>query len=236
MGLTLERKKRKNLLLSLIYWLSKLLPLSRERKFIFFLNLEWIFERLAHEMSFKIYSTEKHPLRAYSSEFLLQFIKPEYVVLDLGCKYGEISFITAEKAKKVVGIDFDEAAIEKAKTLHKKSNLYFEVGDAVVYLKTNSQKFDILILSHILEHIEKPKKFINDVKKLVSYIYVEVPDFDKSYLNHYRKDFGCDLIYTDSDHISEFDRIDILALFKECQLEIISSEYRFGVQRYWLKS
>jgi SAM-dependent methyltransferase len=223
MGLTFERKKKKNLLLSFIYRLSKLPFLSAEKKFTLFLNLEWVFERLAHE------------IRVYSSEFLLQFIKPEYAVLDLGCKYGEISFTTAAKAKKVVGIDFDEAAIEKAKTLYKKANLSFEVGDALVYLKNNSEKFDVLILSHILEHIEKPKDMIIDLKKLVDFIYVEVPDFDKSYLNHYRKDFGCDLIYTDPDHISEFDRVDLLNLFKECELEVLSSEYRFGVQRYWLK-
>lgn len=236
MGLKLQRKKKKNILLSLVYRASRLLPFSKPRKLKLFLNLEWIFERLSHETSFEIYSNEKHPLRSFSLEFLIQFIEPNYSVIDLGCKYGEISYYISYKAKKVIGIDFDKVAIEKAQSIHQNNNLSFKVGDALVFLNNSKEKFDVVILSHILEHIDKPEELLMHLKEYVSYLYVEVPDFDKSYHNHYRKDLGCDLIYTDPDHISEFDRKDLIELFNRCNMQIKSSEYRFGVQRYWLKT
>ena len=46
MGVTFKRKKKKNLLLSLIYRLNKIPILSKKKKFELLLNLEWIFERL----------------------------------------------------------------------------------------------------------------------------------------------------------------------------------------------
>ncbi|HRG51202.1 MAG TPA: class I SAM-dependent methyltransferase [Bacteroidia bacterium] len=236
MGVTFKRKKKKNLLLSLIYRLNKIPILSKKKKFELLLNLEWIFERLVHEMSFDLYNETKHPLRIYTNAFLFNFIKPEDSVLDLGCKYGEISAAIAEKVKRVVGVDFDKIAIDKANSSYKRNNLSFVTGDALIYLKNNTEKFNVLILSHILEHIEEPKKMLLDFKPFVQYMFIELPDFDKTYLNHYRKDFNCELIYSDPDHIFEFDRIELINLIKDCELEILSSEYRFGVQRYWLKT
>jgi ubiquinone/menaquinone biosynthesis C-methylase UbiE len=235
MGIILKREKRRHFLLSVIYRLSKLPFLKQKTKFKLFLDLEWIFDRLAHEKSFKLYSANKHPIRLFTTNFIFQYLTPEQTVLDLGCKYGDIAYILAEKAKKVVGIDFNAVAIETAKTLYAKSNLVFEVGDALHFLEKNTEKFDVLILSHILEHLDNPKELIIDFKPFVEYMYIEVPDFDKSYLNHYRKDFKFDLIYTDTDHVAEYDRIDMVQLLKECKLEIIASEYRFGLQKHWCK-
>ena len=53
------------------------------------------------------------------------------------------------------------------------------------------------------------------------------------YLNHYRKDQQLDLIYTDDDHITEFDRDELKALLQECNMKIIKEDYRYGVQKIW---
>lgn len=235
MGIKQARKKKSNLLLSAIYRLSKLPFLSSTSKFKLFLNLEWIFERLAHEKSFDYYSTGDHPLRKISNSHILGLIKESDRVLDMGCHAGQITAAIATKAKHVTGIDYNKDAIEHAKLNFKKDNLVFIHSDIETYLQKSSESFDVLVLSHILEHLDNPEKMILCIKPFINYMYVEVPDFDKTYLNHYRKDLDLGLIYTDADHISEFDRVEMKDLIKSCGFSILESEYRFGVQRHWCK-
>lgn len=235
MGIKLDRKKPKNILLSIIYRLSKILLINNARKLRLYLDLEWIFDRLAHEVSFKTYNENEHPVRVYSRKFILGFITDKHVVLDIGCKYGDISYYIAQKAKKVIGIDLNEDSIEIAKAKYKKENLSFEVYEASQYLSDNIDEFDVLILSHVIEHLDNPVDFLNSFLKYFKFIYIEVPDFDRHYLNHYRKDNRIKLIYSDNDHIYEFNRYEMIALLQECNLTIIKSEYIFGVQKIWCK-
>lgn len=235
MGVKLPRQKPTSVLTSAIYRASKLPFMKDRQKFRFFLNLEWIFDRLSHEWSYKYYTPASHPARIYSYAFILDHIKPEDKVLDLGCNLGDISYRVAEVAQKVVGIDYAEKAIEEAKRRYNRPNLEFHCAEAYDYLKKNDTKFDILLLSHILEHLDDPKDFLMKFKDFFSYIYIELPDFDRYYLNHYRKDLNMPIIYSDDDHISEFDRKELKALLKECNIEIMHSEFIFGVQKFWCK-
>ncbi|MCY7346385.1 MAG: class I SAM-dependent methyltransferase [Pyrinomonadaceae bacterium] len=233
MGIKLQREKKRLLITSIFYRMIKL-PLSSNKKLKLFLNLEWIFSRLAHEMSFKIYSPQTHPIRNYAKKFLLDVLDEQQSVLDLGCGSGDVSNIIAEKARTVVGIDHNEESLKIASDKYKRSNLTFIHEDARTYLKT-SDKFDVLILSHILEHLDDPKDFLQTFKDYFEYVYIEVPDFDRDVANHYRKDLNMELIYSDNDHVSEFDRYELKDLINLCNLEILREEYIFGVQRYWCK-
>lgn len=235
MGVKVERKKEQSLLLSALYRLLKL-PLSEKTKLSLFLDLEWIFDRLAMETSFKYYSPETHPIRIDAKKFILNFVTGEHRVLDLGCKYGVISDFIAEKAKEVVGIDHDGGAIEIAKKNYRRNNLTFIQADAREFLQSNKEKFDVLILSHILEHLDEPKEFLEEFKKWFDYIYIEVPDFDRYHLNHYRKDLNLKLIYSDNDHVTEFDRYELKQLLDECNISILEAYYITGIQRVWCKT
>jgi SAM-dependent methyltransferase len=233
MGVKLDKNKRNPLWISILYRLKALLPLSKKQKLKFFLNLEWLFDRFAQEASFEYYSLEKHPFRTNNQSFILNFIQPESTVLDVGCGLGFVSFYTAQKAKRVVGIDYNEADIAKAKSLFQRNNLEYRCENALTYLETQAETFDTLLLSHILEHIHEPQKFLKDFKDFFKYIFIELPDFDKTLNNHYRKDLEMPLIYSDADHVVEFDRAELKDLLGKCGLEILQVEYRFGLQRYW---
>jgi SAM-dependent methyltransferase len=233
LGIKLIRNKKRNILLSIIYRIQKLLPLNNERKLKLFLNLEWIFDRLSHEMSIKNYEASQHPGRLLSKKTILSNIKETSIVLDLGCNLGDISSFIAEIAKEVVGIDYNKKAIEAAKQKYKKDNLFFYHGEALEYLNNNEKKFDILILSHILEHLDNPEDFLKKFKDHFREIYIEVPDFDRYYLNLYRQEKGLELIYSDEDHVSEFDRDELKLLLDACGITINKAEYRYGMQKLW---
>ncbi|MCB0508496.1 MAG: class I SAM-dependent methyltransferase [Chitinophagales bacterium] len=235
MGVKLPRKKHSIIWLSLIYRLQKYIPISHKLKLKIFLNLEWLFDRLAHEMSFKSYAPLEHPMRLKSKQFILDNVTSESKVLDLGCNLGDISFIIAEKAKEVIGIDYNPRSINIANKRYQKENLKFYNIEAYEYLTQNKEQFDILILSHILEHLDNPKDFLIRFKDFFKEIYIEVPDFERYYLNLYRQNLGMHLLYSDDDHITEFDRDELRALLSSCNIEILKSEYRYGVQKLWCK-
>lgn len=235
MGILLGRKKPKNFLLSFLYRIQKLLPLSRKRKLHLFLDLEWIFDRLSHELSFKHYSVKDHPFWKFSYRVLYSNIKSSDRILDLGCHFGNISFNLAEKAKEVIGVDHNANSIQTAKSRHQRDNLTYVHADAFEYLSNNKEKFNVLILSHILEHLDNPKEFLNKFKTFFENIYIEVPDFDRYLLNHYRKDLDVKLNYSDDDHVSEFDRDEITQILHDCNIDILQAEWRYGVQRLWCK-
>ncbi len=233
MGLKVPRSKKRIPLLSMLYRLDQWLPFSSKRKLGWYLDLEWIFDRLAMEHSFRHYSKETHPHRRFANNFLLAHVSPDMAVLDLGCKYGDTAVVLAERAGRVVGVDHDGGAIAEARRRHQRPNLEFQHEDALEYLTKQHTRFDLLVLSHILEHIDEPAKFLSRFKDHFQFIYIELPDFDKSYLNHYRLDLGKKLIYTDDDHVSEFDREELQALLSSLGIKVINAEYRFGLQRLW---
>lgn len=232
MGIKLKRKKQRILLNSIFYRLIKL-PVSDLTKLKLFLNLEWIFDRLSLEVSNKIYTFSENPLKQSAFEFIADCLKPEHKVLDLGCATGEIASKLAEKVEFVVGIDHSKTLINLAQSRFKASNLEFICEDALVFLNSSSKQFDVLFLSHILEHIDSPEVFLQKFVSHFSFVYIEVPDFDRSAMNHYRQRLNIPLIYSDEDHVSEFDRDELSELVTNCGLKIIKTQFKFGVIRYW---
>jgi SAM-dependent methyltransferase len=217
--LRLERHKPRHLLASLAYKLDRFLPLSRGRKLDFLLDLEWIANRLAHENASRLGLHD-----AGENRFLFDRVSEQDRVIDIGCGAGHIAALLPGT---VFGIDYDPANIEQARKRAPKAA--FICADANQYL---SDHFDVAILSHVLEHIEEPEALLRSVS--ADRIYVEVPDFEWSLNNRMREKRKRRLIYTDPDHVFEWDRAGIEELFERCGLQVSDREFRRGVMRYWL--
>jgi len=236
MRLKFERKKKRIIINSIIYRISKIIFLSNKRKFEFFSNLDWIINRIAHEAWMNEFAhSEEHPARQYLFRFLKNKIPDQAKVLDLGCGFGEISGELAKICSEVVGIDKNASKIQVACNKYAGANVTFICDDALKYLKSNSQKFDVLILSHILEHLDEPYNLLNEFKEYFDYIYIEVPDFESSYFSIVKEKFNMQINYTDEDHIYEFDRDGMSELLNSLNLQILHSEFRNGVMRYWIQ-
>lgn len=236
MEIEFTRTKKNNLLLRAAYLMHKLAPFSLKWKLKFYLTLEWIFTRLARESAHRFFINESGIFRANIHDFLLNQVQPQQSVLDLGCGFGEKSFHLAAKALQVTGIDKNQLSIIEAQRRYKKENLTYITGDAYDFLKQNKKPFDILILSHILEHLENRKDFIMKYKSFFKMIYIEVPDFESADLNIFRKAIDADLQYSDDDHVVEYGRESLINLITDCGLSIMEREYIFGVQKYWCKT
>lgn len=234
MGVVLKRKKRRNFKLSLAYKIGKLLPISQKNKLKLYLDLAWIFNRLAHEQTFSVdISIEDNP----ENDFLLNKILQEMSILDIGCGTGHVIRKLMPKTKNIIGVDYDSSSIEKAQKTFIGTDIKLFCDDIFSYFNDYpNKKFDVIIMSHLLEHIDYPKEFLQQIANKAKYFYVEVPDFETTHLNLYRKAIDTDLVYTDADHIFEFDRKELEELINNSKLKILDKNYSFGVMRYWLQA
>jgi 2-polyprenyl-3-methyl-5-hydroxy-6-metoxy-1,4-benzoquinol methylase len=97
-------------------------------------------------------------------------------ILDIGCGCGSFLLAAQKKGYTVWGIDMDNRMIEIGKKWGVKNIL---VASFEQYYKTTKQKFDIITLFDVLEHIENPNVFLVQIKELLypnGYIVITVPN------------------------------------------------------------
>ncbi|MDH3203061.1 MAG: class I SAM-dependent methyltransferase, partial [Nitrosopumilus sp.] len=87
-------------------------------------------------------------------------------VLDLACGEGYGSFILADTASKVVGIDNNSDTINHAKNSYLKNNLIFLDGD-ITAVPIKDKKFDLIVCFEALEHIELQDSLLSEINRLL---------------------------------------------------------------------
>jgi len=108
-------------------------------------------------------ATELQHINRY--EYAKELVK-DMIVLDVACGEGYGSSILAETAKKVIGVDISKEAINQANRKYRKENLSFEVMD-VENLTFSNDYFDAVVSFETIEHLERPYKFLKEVKRVL---------------------------------------------------------------------
>lgn len=187
-----------------------------------------------HNFSYKLssfFSSEfeqgmhpKHRLTNYH-KFFIDNINPGDAVLDIGCGKGELSFDIAKKAKKVAGIDFDGNNINLAKKKYPASNIEYIHGNALKNLP--AEKFDVIILSNVLEHIENRVEFLNGIKRTTSKILIRVPMINRDWITLYKKELGLEW-KLDKGHFIEYTLESFENELKRADLKLTKYSIQFG--------
>jgi len=106
-------------------------------------------------------------VRRTEFKYMLDLLRNEKrkKILDYGCDSGYLTYRIKDIAPKnnVCGADINESALNYARKKYPHINFY-KSDDK--YLKDN--KFDIIVISHVLEHIKERDKFMKNVSKLLS--------------------------------------------------------------------
>ncbi len=236
MGIRVPEEKPVPLFVRLAYMVNRLPRRSKTSRLSFLLDLEWLLGRLCHEESFALFSREDHPLRQATVEFLESVFPSRAVVLDIGSGSGDLTRMLARWAVSVVGVDNDRDCIEAAQEGRQPSNVQFLVGEAEECLASTDTKFDVVILSHVLEHLEDPVLLLEKASNQCDFVYLEVPDFESGPNNEYRRILKRPLNFSDADHLYEFDRVELEALLGEANLRVLSTSHRLGMLRFWCGS
>jgi SAM-dependent methyltransferase len=166
----------------------------------------------------------KHRLMKYH-DFFMDNINPGDTVLDVGCGNGSVAFDMAKKVKNVVGIDIDDNNIRVAKKNFLLDNVDYICGDILNW--DSRQKFDVILLSNVLEHIEKRVELLKKVKNLGDKLLIRVPMIDRSWVVLYKREMGIDY-RLDKTHYIEYTFDDFQNEIDSAGLEIKSYSVQFG--------
>jgi SAM-dependent methyltransferase len=161
-------------------------------------KLTWVINERALSYGFGIHP--KHKLTNYHQFFIDNIIQGENV-LDIGCGYGAVSrsIAAAYPESNIVGVDINPQNISMAKSADNPKNLKFIISDALkVDLKN---KFDVVVLSNVLEHINDRVIFLKNLKSLSSSkkFLIRVPLFERDWEIAMRQELKINY-FNDTDH------------------------------------
>jgi trans-aconitate methyltransferase len=91
------------------------------------------------------------------------FVENDDVVIDYGCGTGYGTKLLAQVAKKVIGLDRDEEAIQIAMKEHKCENNYF-LSSNIDQMEAALDS-DVSVSIEVLEHLRYPKSFASKIKQ-----------------------------------------------------------------------
>ncbi|MDH5525239.1 MAG: class I SAM-dependent methyltransferase [Desulfobulbaceae bacterium] len=91
----------------------------------------------------------------------------ELTLLNVGSSTGLIDNYLSNHFQSIVGVDIDDPAIEHAKRTFHKTNLEFQVGDAL-NLHFPDDSFDVVICSQVYEHVPFPQKMLNEIFRVLT--------------------------------------------------------------------
>jgi SAM-dependent methyltransferase len=205
-----EISRRKNtpitlrIVWKLFYFLQKVV--SPERLLRILLNTVWALWRLSWEQT-NIYEAR------HKSSGKVDILRPSNVadattgvsianrVCDFGGGAGDISEALLKLGCEVVYCDTNKD-LEQSMVIRFGNNPRFSVADSKQVLNGDQGKFDLVIFSHVLEHIENPRDFLKKIGKITERIHIEVPDLASDPLNYIRVKLGL-RVYKDDDHVIE---------------------------------
>jgi len=153
-------------------------------------------------------------------------------ILDVGCGIGLTSelFKNHFAAEYSVGIEIDKSAAEKAKNRL----------DKVIMMDLNEQdfswdgeKFDLIILGDLIEHLNNPRKFLLDLKNLLEQngiIVISVPNI-RNWRIIWMLAFKGDWKYTDfgimdKTHLRFFTWKSLKEMVNDCGYKIVKTGNR----------
>ncbi len=170
----------------------------------------------------------KHSILDYHG-FFLQNIAPSDKILDVGCNTGEMASRLAAKAAFVVGIDIKKEYIDLAKAKYSQSNIKFIEGNAASLDlgALGVDRFDAVILSNVLEHLEDRISFLKGVAKATDKILLRVPMIDRDWLAVWRRDNGFPY-RLDPEHFIEYTGQTLNSELTAAGWKIASSSVQFG--------
>lgn len=166
----------------------------------------------------------KHELMHYY-DFFIDNIHRGSKVLDIGCGYGYVAQKVASKASLVTGIDLDKRNLNKGMKNYQLKNLKFVYGDATKY--KFKEKYDYVILSNVLEHIDDRVGFLKKIQALAPTLLIRVPMFDRDWLPAYKKELGL-YAYSDSTHFTEYTESSFRSEIKTAGLEVKYLSIQYG--------
>lgn len=141
------------------------------------------------------FRTNKFGYRNHLNRILKEFTGCKAkLILDLGCGEGLLAKLLLKKGvtQKVLGIDINKKAIELGKELYNNSckTKCMELKNQSFESMNKRRKFDYIVCSEVIEHVDKPEFFILKMRKMIrNWAIITTPNVDFVSPGKYDKQF-----------------------------------------------
>lgn len=145
----------------------------------------------------------KHRLTRYHDFFTKRVQRGERV-LDIGSGNGALAYdLATVSGAEVTGIDISEETVELARRKYNHQSLRFVHGDVLNDMP--KERFDVVVMSNVLEHLEERILFMHSIDKMLSprKILIRVPMIDSDWRIPLRKELGL-FYFSDNTHHTEY--------------------------------
>ncbi len=177
------------------------------------------------------YGNGLHPKHRHIKyhDFFVQHIEPGNQVLDVGCGNGALAYDIATRVADVAvyGIDIAQTDIEYARQHYATNNLTFVCGDVLRDLP--QCHIDVIVLSNVLEHIEKRVDFLRTLQERYQpkKFLIRVPIFERDWRVPLKEELGIDY-HLDPTHYIEYRQGEFLKEIEEVCLRIHYLQNNWG--------
>lgn len=161
-------------------------------------------------------------------DFFIDRIRKGETVLDIGCGNGAVAYDVAKRAgARVTAIDMCNVSIRTARDRHAHPDVTYMHGDALSDLP--AARFDVVLMSNVLEHIESRVEFLRRVAKSVGpkRWLIRVPLFERDWRVPLKKELGLEW-RLDATHFTEYTQESFDEEVAAAGLAITHVEYRWG--------
>jgi transketolase len=143
-------------------------------------------------------------------------LRPDDVVLDLACGYGESTEILGRYCRAVVGVDRDPALLgEACRRFGDRPGLRFVLADAEEWVHPGPP-FDAVVSLHTLEHVERDRRMLVNVRNMLrpgGRLVLEVP-------LAMRRPFP---LPHNPHHLREYSRAEVEALVRDAGFRLVGA-------------
>jgi SAM-dependent methyltransferase len=158
---------------------------------------------------------------------------PHDGILDIGAGEGSVLAGLANRGfgKELYALEVSDSAVSAIEERNIAPLIECSIFDGY-NIPYDDKRFDLVILSHVLEHLEYPRRLIREAARVGRMIFVEVPLEDNRRLS---MDYRPDKV----GHINFYSPRTIRRLIQTCDLEVISQSFNnfsYGSYRHMFGS
>ena len=171
--------------------------------------------------------------KGVKQKFFLSF-KKKFKILELGCGIGRNAMFIKKYLNEVEYHGIDILPKEKVDSFINFRNVNLEESE----LPYETNYFDAIIFTHVLEHLNNPLSLGNEINRVLKKggkIYVEAPNWSSILLpsfGFHREQHNPFNFYDDPTHIKPWTKHSIYEfLSKNCQFKV----QKVGIVRNWIR-
>jgi SAM-dependent methyltransferase len=143
--------------------------------------------------------------------------------IEVGCGEGSVLEELAQRGWNVRGFDISSSGVGSAQG----RGLTAEIFDGE-HLPLGDQSVDLLVMTHVVEHLENPRLLIREAARVAKFVFVEVP-----LERHWRT--KPNFVWTSLGHINIYDTLLIRHLLQSGGLTILTeftSTHSLAIHRF----